>query len=147
MPELRSDLNRALSKAFVLSILGTMLCVLFGAVSDVLAQRFKKVLSRDEKRFKGIFLHITTLYTAFFFLLIGYNTYINGLMVQIIVFRGQILRCNSRNIYYSGKNSQYRIIPNNEKEWFIVFFCAMWRKRAIEVQEVMPMIVLKKMSL
>ena len=37
MPELHSDLNRALSKAFVLSILGTMLCVLFGAFSDVLA--------------------------------------------------------------------------------------------------------------
>ncbi len=36
MPELHSDLNRALSKAFVLSILGTMLCVLFGAFSDVL---------------------------------------------------------------------------------------------------------------
>lgn len=31
---LRSDLNRALSKAFVLSILGTMLCVLFGAFSE-----------------------------------------------------------------------------------------------------------------
>ncbi|HML69723.1 MAG TPA: hypothetical protein PKA81_15195, partial [Clostridia bacterium] len=37
MSELHSDLNRALSKAFVLSILGTMLCVLFGAFSDVLA--------------------------------------------------------------------------------------------------------------
>ena len=37
MPELRSDLNRALSKAFVLSVLGTMLCVLFGAFSDVLS--------------------------------------------------------------------------------------------------------------
>ena len=37
LPELHSDLNRALSKAFVLSILGTMLCVLFGAFSDVLA--------------------------------------------------------------------------------------------------------------
>jgi predicted small integral membrane protein len=36
LPELHSDLNRALSKAFVLSILGTMLCVLFGAFSDVL---------------------------------------------------------------------------------------------------------------
>lgn len=37
MPELHSDFNRVLSKAFVFSILGTMLCVLFGAFSDVLA--------------------------------------------------------------------------------------------------------------
>ncbi len=37
MPELRSDLNRALSKAFVLSVLGTMLCVLLSAFSDVLS--------------------------------------------------------------------------------------------------------------
>lgn len=36
MPELRTDLNQALSKAFVLSILGTMLCVLLSAFSDVL---------------------------------------------------------------------------------------------------------------
>ena len=32
-----SDLNRAFSKANVLSVLGTMLCVLVGAFSDVLA--------------------------------------------------------------------------------------------------------------
>ncbi|MEA5047078.1 MAG: hypothetical protein VB034_00575 [Eubacteriales bacterium] len=37
MHELHSDLSRALSKAFVFSVLGTMLCVLFGAFSDVLA--------------------------------------------------------------------------------------------------------------
>jgi len=37
LPELHSDFNRVLSKAFVFSILGTMLCVLFGAFSDVLA--------------------------------------------------------------------------------------------------------------
>jgi hypothetical protein len=35
---LRSDLNRALSKAFVLSVLGTTLCVLFGAAFDALAE-------------------------------------------------------------------------------------------------------------
>jgi len=38
LPELRSDLNRALSKAFVLSILGTMLCVQAGAGQDVLVR-------------------------------------------------------------------------------------------------------------
>jgi len=34
----RSDLNRALSKAFVLSVLGTMLCVQAGAGQDVLVR-------------------------------------------------------------------------------------------------------------
>ena len=37
MPELLSDLNRALVKAFAFCLLGTMLCVLLGAFSDVLA--------------------------------------------------------------------------------------------------------------
>ena len=37
MPELLSDLNRALVKAFAFCLLGTMLCVLFGAFADILA--------------------------------------------------------------------------------------------------------------
>ena len=40
MPELHRDLNQALSKALALSILGTMLCVLFGAFSDVRENMF-----------------------------------------------------------------------------------------------------------
>ncbi|MEN6419850.1 MAG: hypothetical protein ABFC73_13120 [Clostridiaceae bacterium] len=34
----RADLSRAFSKAFVLSLLGTILCVLFGAGQDVLVR-------------------------------------------------------------------------------------------------------------
>ena len=36
-PELCSELNRALGKPFIFAMLGTMLCVLFGAFSEVLA--------------------------------------------------------------------------------------------------------------